>query len=351
MAVIQLTDVEAGVRIAPESRLLSQAAVSALGAPSLLNTQPWRWRIGGQAAELWADRARQVPSIDPAGRLLTLACGVALHHAVTALTALGATWAVAYQPEPGQPDLLARITLTGKQPPEAAAVRLFRAMAERRSDRRPFADQRVPAEALGRLQAAAETYRGHLIFARPDTMVYVTTAAGRAATVELADPAYRTDLVSWVGRPESTGDGVPLDTTVPDQARPVPIRDFRATEPEHKTIFDRSELVDRFAEYLVLFTDGDEAIDWIHAGEALSAVLLTATSEGLASSMMSDLVEVGTARETLRQMLGHVGWPMIVIRIGYRAPGVPPIGKAPRRAAFDSIVQTRSAGPNGSIPE
>jgi hypothetical protein len=338
MAAIQLTDIEGGVRITPESRALSQAAVSALGAPSLLNTQPWRWRIGGQAAELWADRARQVPSIDPEGRLLTLACGVALHHAVTALTALGATWAVAYQPEPDQPNLLARITLTGKRPPEAAAVRLFRAMAERRSDRRPFADQRVPTDALERLQAAAEAHHAHVTFARPDTMVYVTVAAGRAATVELADPAYRADLVNWVARPESAGDGVPLDTTVPDNARPVPIRDFRATGPEHKTIFDRSELVDRFAEYVVLFTDGDQALDWIHAGEALSAVLLTATSEGLASSMMSDLIEVGSARETLRQMLGHVGWPMIVVRTGYRAPGAAPIGNAPRRAPSETIT-------------
>ena len=48
MAVIQLTDIAAGMRITPESRVLSQAAVSALGAPSLLNTQPWRcskWRL------------------------------------------------------------------------------------------------------------------------------------------------------------------------------------------------------------------------------------------------------------------------------------------------------------------
>src|SRR5690348_17248643 len=151
MAAIQLTDIEAGVRITPEGRVLSQAAVSALGAPSLLNTQPWRWRIGGQAAELWADRARQVPSIDPDGRLLTLGCGVALHHAVTALTALGSTCAVAYQPDPAKPDLLARITLTGKRAPDAAAVRLFRAIATRRSDRRPFADQRVPGDVLDRL--------------------------------------------------------------------------------------------------------------------------------------------------------------------------------------------------------
>jgi len=345
MAVIQLTGVGAGVPITPESRVLSQAAVSALGAPSLLNTQPWRWRIGGQVAELWADRARQVPSIDPDGRLLTLACGVALHHAATALTALGSTSTVTYLPEPNQLDLLARITLTGKRSPEAAAVRLFRAMSTRRSDRRPFADKRVPSDALDRLQAAAEAHHAHVSFARPDTIVYVKTAAGRAATIELADPVYRADLVNWVERPESSGEGVPIDTTVPDQTRPVPIRDFRATGPEDKTIFDGSQVVDRFAEYAVLFTDGDQPLDWIHAGQALSALLLTATSEGLASSMMSDLIEVGSARETLREMLGEVGWPMIVVRTGYRAPGAAPIGKAPRRAPTDTILETPPTGP------
>jgi len=350
MAAIQLTDIEAGVRITPESRALSQAAVSALGAPSLLNTQPWRWRIGGQTAELWADRARQVPSIDPEGRLLTLACGVALHYAVTALSALGLTCAVDYRPDPDQADLLARITLTGKRPPDAAAVRLFRAMAKRRSDRRPFADHPVPVDVLERLQAAAEANHAHVTFARPDTMVYITAAAGRAATVELADPQYRADLTNWVARPDSAGDGVPLATTVPDEARPVPIRDFRATEPEHKSIFDRSELVDRFAEYLVLFTDGDESLDWVHAGEALSALLLTATSEGLASSMMSDLIEVGSARETVRQMLGQVGWPMIVVRVGYRQPDAPPIDQAPRRAPAETIAIVPPAGPNAPLP-
>src|SRR5690242_152818 len=138
MAAIQLTDIDGGVRITPQSRVLSQAAVAALGAPSLLNTQPWRWRIGGQAAELWADHSRQVHSIDPEGRLLTLTCGVALHHAVTALAAMGRQTAVSYRPDLDEPDLLARITLTGERSPEPADVRLFRAMANRRSDRRPF---------------------------------------------------------------------------------------------------------------------------------------------------------------------------------------------------------------------
>ena len=340
MAAIQLTDLEAGVRITPQSRALSQAAVAALGAPSLLNTQPWRWRIGGDAAELWTDRVRQVSSIDPDGRLLTLACGVALHYAATALAAMGWKAHVDYQPDADEPDLLARIRVDGEQAPATSAVRLFRAMAIRRSDRRPFADRPVPDQLLGQLRDAAEHFGVHLHVARPSDMVYFTVAAGRAASVELADSRYRADLVSWVGRERPSGDGVPVNTTVPAQARPVPMRDFRATGPETSTIHEQSVVVDRYARYLVLFADGDQPLDWIHAGEALSATLLTATAAGLASSMMSDLIEVGSARETLRQTLGGIGWPMIVVRIGYRDSNAAPVGTAPRRPAADVIGPT-----------
>jgi nitroreductase len=340
MAAIQLTDLEAGVRITPQSRILSQAAVAALGAPSLLNTQPWRWRIADDAAELRADRSRQVQSIDPDGRLLTIACGVALHHAATALTAMGWRARVDYQPDADEPDLLARIRLDGEQKPATSAVRLFRAMATRRSDRRSFADRPVPEPLLGQLRDAAEFAGGHLHLARPSDMVYVTVASGRAASVELADPRYQGDLVSWVSRERPTGDGVPVDTTVAAQARPVPIRDFRATSPETSTIHDQSLVVDRYARYLVLFTDGDQPLDWLHAGEALSATLLTATAAGLASSMISDLIEVGSARETLRRTLGGIGWPMIVVRVGYQSPDTAPIGTAPRRPPADIIAPT-----------
>jgi Nitroreductase family len=331
MAAIQLIDLEAGVPVTPHSRVLSQAAVSALAAPSLLNTQPWRWRVGGRSAELWADRSRQVTSIDPEGRLLSVGCGAALHHAVVALAAIGAESEVGYLPDAGQPDLVARITLTGERPPKPADVRLFRAIANRHSDRRPFADRRVPGDVLDRLRAAAEAHHAHAALVRPDDIVYLTAAAGRAASVERADPAYRADLATWVGRPASSGDGVPVDTTVADRARPVPIRDFRAAEPEHSTIFDHPALVDRFAEYAVLFTDGDQPLDWVHAGEALSGVLLTATFEGLATSMMSDLIEVESAREGLRRLLAGVGWPILVLRIGYASRNATPIGTAPRR--------------------
>ena len=71
---------------------LAAAARDALQAPSVFNTQPWRWRIDGDALELRADRDRQLTVADPDGRLLLLSCGAALHHVRVALAAAG--WGV-----------------------------------------------------------------------------------------------------------------------------------------------------------------------------------------------------------------------------------------------------------------
>jgi hypothetical protein len=60
---------------------LHRAAERAVLAPSTLNTQPWRWRVHASRLELFADLDRQVTSIDPQRRLLTISCGAALHHA------------------------------------------------------------------------------------------------------------------------------------------------------------------------------------------------------------------------------------------------------------------------------
>jgi nitroreductase len=335
MPAIQFTDRATATPVSEQGRVLAKAAVAALGAPSVLNTQPWRWRIGGDVAELRADRSRQVHSIDPDGRLLTLSCGIALHYARTALTALGAAAEVTYVTDR---DLLATIRLTGPSAPADESGRLFRAMSARRSDRRPFADRYVPDEILDGLRAAAERYGAHLHLPRRGDLVDVTVAAGRAATLELADPAYRADLARWVNRPASTGDGIPAGTIPPPAARPVPIRDFAATGPEATTVHDPVALADTCARYAMLFTDADEPRDWLAAGEALSAVLLTATADGLATSMMSDLVEVDSAREALRSMLAGIGHPMIVIRIGYPRTDAPP-AVAPRRPAETVIDQ------------
>jgi hypothetical protein len=66
----------------------------------------------------------------------------------------------------------------------------------RRTDRRPFADEPVPEQALDRLRDAAREAGAHLHIARAQDLTAIAVAAGHAAA-EQADPAYRTELAAW----------------------------------------------------------------------------------------------------------------------------------------------------------
>ena len=50
----------------------------AVVAPSGHNTQPWLFRVTNDAVELFADRTRALPIVDPADRELTMSCAAAL---------------------------------------------------------------------------------------------------------------------------------------------------------------------------------------------------------------------------------------------------------------------------------
>ncbi|GAB3826633.1 Acg family FMN-binding oxidoreductase [Dactylosporangium cerinum] len=314
MAAIQYTDRGTAVRVSPAGRALTEAVLAALGAPSILNTQPWHWRIDGDTAQLRADRTRQLATIDPDGRLLTVSCGAALHHARVALAADGVAAEVTYLPDGDDPDLLATVRHAGTVERSAESQRLRRAMSIRRTDRRPFADQDVPEAALDQLRAAATAAGADLHVVRPQDRVAVVVAAGHAADVEQEDPAYRAELAAWVR--DGAEDGVPPATAAAGGPRPVPIRDFTGTAAGQVSVYAGGDVADRHARYAVLVTEGDLARDWLAAGEALSAVLLAAVGAGLGASPMSDLVEVAPARAMLRRMLGEVGHPAMVVRIG-----------------------------------
>jgi hypothetical protein len=90
------------------------------------------------------------------------------------------------------------------------------------------------------------------------------------------------------------------------------------------------------AAYVVLFGLTDQPAELLRGGEALSALLLTATAAGLATAPMSDTIEVEWPRRLLRDLLGDVGEPYLVVRLGY-LPAAPPLPEAPRRRPGDVI--------------
>ncbi|MEE6262735.1 Acg family FMN-binding oxidoreductase [Plantactinospora sonchi] len=313
---------------------LTAAARYALRAPSVFNTQPWRWRVGpGDVLTLRADPTRQLRSTDAQRRLLLVSCGAALHHARLALAVAGHRTEVTRVPDDSDPDLLATVTVVGRHDPEPAEIRQHLAGSRRRSDRRAFADRPVPRAMVDRLRTVVEAEGAHLHLVRPDQLSMLAVATANAAAAELDDPAYRAELRRWTNRPSDSRDGVPSTSAVGPAPRRVPIRDHALGGTPG---LDAGAGTDRGAAYVILFGRGDSPRDLLTGGEALSALLLTAVADGLATAPLSDPIELDWPRWLMRDLLAGVGEPYLVIRLGFAVDATPPPG-VPRREPADVI--------------
>jgi hypothetical protein len=318
------------------ARAVARAARDALAAPSIFNTQPWRWRVSASGAQLRADRQRQLGAVDPEGRLLALSCGAALHHARTSLASAGLACEVSYLPEPDDADLLATIRLGAETTPTHAAAWRRNAMAVRRTDRRPLANTPVPPAALRALTEATRPYGVGAYVCDEREVLMLSACAWHAATIQQDDAAYLTELAGWT-RDAAPGQGIPAEVNGSRVARPVRIRDYYPTGPvEDLTRSDQPAIADRHARYIVLSTDGDRPVDWLATGEAMSAVLVEATALGLATTPMCDVIEVPSARVAVADVINDDGLPGMVIRVGVPKNGVLK-KRTPRRAPAEMI--------------
>ncbi|GAA3923214.1 Acg family FMN-binding oxidoreductase [Actinoplanes auranticolor] len=312
---------------------LAEAAAAAGYAPSIHNTQPWRWRLTAETLELRLVRDRILPVTDPEGRLAMLSCGVALHHARVALAAQGWHAAVTRMPAGGGPDLLARLHVEHRSPIDPASTTHLQNIALRHTDRRPVAGTRVQPAVLAAITTAVQEQGTHLHTLRPDQILELAAAADHAQRSEAADPAWRDELAYWTGGDRPAGAGVP-DAAIPERATrtPVPGRDFG-----HHGELPVNAGHDKAATFVMLYGDTDEAAGWLCAGEALSAGWLTATAHGISVVPHSAPIEVIAARQAMRAMIASVGFPFLVLRLGTAGPADPGTAQTPRLPAEQLI--------------
>ncbi|MEV4346493.1 nitroreductase [Actinoplanes sp. NPDC049596] len=328
-----MTRPEEHVTAAEARAALELAARESLRAPSVFNTQPWRWRLTGTVLELSSDPSRRLGITDAEGRLLLISCGGALHHARVSLAAAGWRAEVQRLPDERRPDLLARIRVTGHAVSDEHARELVAAINRRRTDRRAFGPRPVAEKTLDRLRRLVEEQGAYLHVVPDDRVPELAISVDEAADANYFDPAHHSELTKWTHRPAWTDDGVPAATAVQPGLRRVPVRNFL---PDGSPGMLAGADHDEGASYVVVFGTTDAPVDLLRGGEAMSALLLQATAEGLATAPISEAVELAWPRHLLGRLLSGVGEPYLIVRLGYveASDAVPP---SPRRTPTDVI--------------
>jgi menaquinone-dependent protoporphyrinogen IX oxidase len=288
-------------------------------APSIHNTQPWRFSVTADGAlDVFADRERQLRVIDADARQLLVSCGGAIEFARLAVRGLGRTCALELLPDRANSDLLARLTPGAAAPPTPAESALVDAMSLRHTDRGPYDDTRVPAQVLDEARVGVETYGLWLRqIDLPVDRVVVNGALSDAERRQASDPAYAAEMRRWTNRPaREDGFAEPAPQWPVDRVSDVPLRDFSGNDTHRHAAAGDPPRVERDA-LVLLGSIADDAATHVATGRALAWLLLRLTAAGLAAQPLGQAFDDLEGRVRLGRDLRLIGYPQFLLRVGY----------------------------------
>jgi nitroreductase len=318
------------------------AVAAAVHAPSVHNTQPWRFGHGERHIDVYADASRRLRVADADGRELMISCGAAVFTIRVALRYLGCLPRTRLFPDPSRPALVAQVSWDEERiAADPYEQEMYAAVSTRHTHRGGFGRAALPTGTLAELRTEAT---------REGAMLRLVAAGDQrdalAAAVQAGEHALRLDgnraaeQANWVVEPDSPRrDGIPPAAypaepvhTAPD----FPGRDFAAGRgwglAAHAVAGERSPGV-----VCLLATSANEPADWAAAGQALQRVLLRAAARGVATALHSQPLELPQLRDFIRVQLAARAHPQMIIRLGV-AGQVGPGAASIRRPVGDVLL-------------
>ncbi|MGF2944529.1 Acg family FMN-binding oxidoreductase [Mycobacterium sp. Lab-001] len=324
-------------RTTVDTMVITRAVELACRAPSLHNSQPWRWVAGGAVVDLFADPHRIVTATDGSGRESIISCGAVLDHFRDAMLAAGWDSGVDQFPNPGNLDHLASIDFAAADYVTDAQRERAAAIARRRTDRRPFDAPRDWASFEPALRSAFDPRLATLDVLADEARPRLVEASRLTEVLRRYDDLYHHELRWWTA-PLRESEGIP-ESALPSEAQGSDV-DVNRRFPANGQA-EQGPAVHDQATIVVLSGYGDTRADWLDCGQALSAVLLECTMAGLATCTVTHITEVQAGRDIVRELLPDTTVvPQVLIRVGPEPAGEPP-EPTPRRP-LDDVLHLRN---------
>lgn len=292
----------------------------AILAPSIFNTQPWKFEVDENGVDVYADRTRQLVVADPEGRELAISIGAAVYILRLGMKAHGMRPLVDYKPDHSKPDLLARVTCQGVTDIDGESQSLFDEVGLRQTATGQMDSAPIDLEELKSLRNA--TQDEHVRFE------WIKDVSLRGMVVEMVregdrllfhDQKYREEFAAWM-RPNGATqfDGVPGEAmgygdiaagAAPWIVKHFDVGAFMASQD--------SEYAENAPSLGVFCTKHDDLANWLDTGQALCHFELLASHYGLVCSVFNQPMQVVGLRARFAREHGFCAFPQAFIRVGF----------------------------------
>ena len=290
--------------------VIRQAVGLACRAPSLHNSQPWRWVADRPVLQLFADPARIGRSTDSTGREVIISCGAVLDHLRVAMAAAGWQANVDRFPNPDNLGHLASVDFTAEgSSPDAQRARA-EAIRRRRTDRLSLAAPPQWYSFAPALRDTVDRSLAVLDVIPDDSRPQLAEVSRLTEELRREDSSYHAELQWWTMH--SLGPIPPSALVSEQEAEQLDVsRRFPTSGRAHGR--PRSAGIARKSSS---YPCDDSRGSALGCGEMLSSVLLECTIAGLATCTLTHMIEVTAARELVRRLIGKSGMPQALIRVG-----------------------------------